>query len=144
MCIFWGQKKYCIWRDFSEKFQVLCKNPDEVTRFDGTVFNFGTYSTSGEPSVSVSDCASASASSSVGDPNSKLKKYCWKKLSFWSNIANDVQAKREHPAIKKMKYSNFSWFCGSFLLSWIRIRIQRPHWIRILSTTLASRRAVSL
>jgi hypothetical protein len=25
-----------IWGDFSEKFQVLCKNPDEVTRFDGS------------------------------------------------------------------------------------------------------------
>jgi hypothetical protein len=36
MCIFLGQKKYGIWGDFSEKFQVLCKNPDEVTRFDGT------------------------------------------------------------------------------------------------------------
>ncbi len=36
-----------------------------------TVFNFGTGT-----SVSVSDCASANASSSVGDPNSKLKKYC--------------------------------------------------------------------
>jgi hypothetical protein len=35
MCIFLGQKKYDIWRDFSEKFQVLCKNPDEVTRSDG-------------------------------------------------------------------------------------------------------------
>jgi hypothetical protein len=37
MCIFFfsGQKKYGIWRDFSEKFQVLCKNPDEFTRFDG-------------------------------------------------------------------------------------------------------------
>ncbi len=37
MCIFLGQKKYGIRGDFSEKFQVLCKNPDEVTRFDGTV-----------------------------------------------------------------------------------------------------------
>jgi hypothetical protein len=37
MCIFLGQKKYGIWGDFSEKFQVLCKNPDEVTRFDGTL-----------------------------------------------------------------------------------------------------------
>jgi hypothetical protein len=36
MCIFLGQKKYGIWGDFSEKFQVLGKNPDEVTRFDGT------------------------------------------------------------------------------------------------------------
>jgi hypothetical protein len=35
MCIFLEQKKYGIWGDFSEKFQVLCKNPDEVTRFDG-------------------------------------------------------------------------------------------------------------
>ena len=35
MCIFLGQKKYGIWGDFSEKFQVLCQNPDEVTRFDG-------------------------------------------------------------------------------------------------------------
>jgi hypothetical protein len=26
MCIFLGQKKYGIWGDFSEKFQVLCKN----------------------------------------------------------------------------------------------------------------------
>ncbi len=31
-----GQKKYGIWGDCSEKFQVLCKNPNEVTRFDGT------------------------------------------------------------------------------------------------------------
>ncbi len=38
MYIFLGQKKYGIWGDFSEKFQVLCKNPDEVTRFDGTCF----------------------------------------------------------------------------------------------------------
>jgi hypothetical protein len=30
-----GQKKYGIWGDISEKFQVLCKNPDEVTQFDG-------------------------------------------------------------------------------------------------------------
>ena len=37
MSIFLGQKKYSIWGDFSEKFKVLCKNPDEVTRFDGTV-----------------------------------------------------------------------------------------------------------
>ncbi len=36
MYIFLGQKKYGIWGDFSEKFQVLCKNPDEVTRFYGT------------------------------------------------------------------------------------------------------------
>ncbi len=35
MFIFLGQKKYGLWGDFSEKFQVLCKNPDEVTRFDG-------------------------------------------------------------------------------------------------------------
>jgi hypothetical protein len=34
MCIFLGQKKKGIWVDFSEKFQGLCKNPDEVTRFD--------------------------------------------------------------------------------------------------------------
>jgi hypothetical protein len=39
MCIFLGQKKYGLWRDFSEKFQVLCKNPVEVTRFDGTYLN---------------------------------------------------------------------------------------------------------
>jgi len=37
MSIFLGQKKYSIWGDFSEKFKVLCKNPDEVTRFDGTL-----------------------------------------------------------------------------------------------------------
>jgi hypothetical protein len=37
MCIFLGQKKYGICGDFSEKFQVLCKNPDEFTRFDGTL-----------------------------------------------------------------------------------------------------------
>jgi hypothetical protein len=36
MCIFLGRIKYGIWGDFPEKFQVLCKNPDEVTRFDGT------------------------------------------------------------------------------------------------------------
>jgi hypothetical protein len=35
MCIVLGQKKYGIWGDFSEKFQVLCKNSDEVTGFDG-------------------------------------------------------------------------------------------------------------
>jgi hypothetical protein len=35
MCIFLGQKKYGVWGNFSEKFQVLCKNPDEVTPFDG-------------------------------------------------------------------------------------------------------------
>jgi hypothetical protein len=29
-------KKYGKWGVFSEEFQVLCKNPDEVTRFDGT------------------------------------------------------------------------------------------------------------
>ncbi len=28
---------YTVWGDFSEKFQVLCKKPDEVTRFDGIV-----------------------------------------------------------------------------------------------------------
>jgi hypothetical protein len=41
MCIFLGQKKYGIWGDFSEKFQVLCKNPEEVTRFDGILLEFG-------------------------------------------------------------------------------------------------------
>jgi hypothetical protein len=39
MCIFLGQKKYGIWGDFSEKFQVLCKKPDEVTQFDGMQCN---------------------------------------------------------------------------------------------------------
>ena len=39
MCIFLGLKKYGIWGDFSEKFQVLCKNSDEVTGFDGTKAN---------------------------------------------------------------------------------------------------------
>jgi hypothetical protein len=43
MCICLGQKKYGIWGDFSEKFQVLCKNPDKVTRFDGTSCFYGTY-----------------------------------------------------------------------------------------------------
>jgi hypothetical protein len=43
MCIFLGQKKYGLWGDFSEKFQVLCKNPDEVTRFDGTVYGNGIF-----------------------------------------------------------------------------------------------------
>ncbi len=33
--LFRAKKNYGIWGDFSEKFQVLCKNPDEVTRFDG-------------------------------------------------------------------------------------------------------------
>ncbi len=28
-------KKYGIWGDFSEKFYILFKNPDEVTQFDG-------------------------------------------------------------------------------------------------------------
>ncbi len=32
-------KKYGIWGEFSDKFQVLCKNPDEVTRFDGIAQN---------------------------------------------------------------------------------------------------------
>ncbi len=30
--------------------------------------------------------------------------------------------KREHPALQNMKFLNFFYFCGSFLLSWIRIR----------------------
>ncbi len=41
--------------------------------------------------------------------------------------------KREHPALKKMKCINFFFVGGSFLPFWIRIRIQRPHWIRIQS-----------
>ncbi len=53
----------------------------------GTVFNFGTYSTSGGPSASVSDCASANASSSVGDTNSKLKILLKKIVFFLSKIA---------------------------------------------------------
>jgi hypothetical protein len=32
--------------------------------------------------------------------------------------------KREHPALQNMKFINFFYFCGSFLPSWIRIRIQ--------------------
>jgi hypothetical protein len=32
-------KKYGIWGDFFDKFQVLCKNPDEVTRFDAIAQN---------------------------------------------------------------------------------------------------------
>ncbi len=31
--------------------------------------------------------------------------------------------KREHPALQNMKLLNFFYFCGSFLPSWIRIRI---------------------
>ncbi len=42
--------------------------------------------------------------------------------------------KREHPALKKMKFMNFFYACGSFFPSWIRIRIANPdpdpqHWI---------------
>ncbi len=44
--------------------------------------------------------------------------------------------KREHSALQKMKFSNFLYFCGSFLPSWIRIhnsnfysRIRK--WIRL-------------
>ncbi len=39
--------------------------------------------------------------------------------------------KREHPELQTMKVINFFCVCGSFLPSWIRIRIQEPHWIRI-------------
>jgi hypothetical protein len=48
MCIFLGQKKYGIWGDFSEKFQVLFKNPDEVTRFDGSYFSIRVRRSSAE------------------------------------------------------------------------------------------------
>ncbi len=35
--------------------------------------------------------------------------------------------KREHPALQNMKFRNFVYFCGPFLLSWIRIRIRIPN-----------------
>jgi hypothetical protein len=55
MCIFLGQKKYGIWGDFSGKFQVLCKNPDEVTRFDGTEDRGYRYRTQGIPIQKTGD-----------------------------------------------------------------------------------------
>jgi hypothetical protein len=39
--------------------------------------------------------------------------------------------KREHPALQKMKILDFFLFCGSFLPSWIRIRIQQLKLMRI-------------
>jgi hypothetical protein len=35
--------------------------------------------------------------------------------------------KREHPAAQNMKFLNFFHFCGSFLPSWIWIRIRIPN-----------------
>jgi hypothetical protein len=35
--------------------------------------------------------------------------------------------KREHPALKKMKFINFFYVCGSFLTSWIRIENPDPN-----------------
>jgi hypothetical protein len=34
--------------------------------------------------------------------------------------------KREYPTLQNMKFLNFFYFCGSFLPSWIRIRIPNP------------------
>jgi hypothetical protein len=39
--------------------------------------------------------------------------------------------KREHPALQNMKIMIFFYFCGSFLPSWIRIRIQQLKLMRI-------------
>ncbi len=94
----------------------------------------------------------------------KLKKvYCLKKcdiffnqkLQFTYSLASikDVKARREalalkrkHPALLNMKFLNFFCFSGSFLPSWIRIRIPNqdqdpltwlkpnPIWIRIWNT----------
>jgi hypothetical protein len=45
-----------------------------------------------------------------------------------SNLQEKPSAlKREHPALQKMNCINVFYVCGSFLLSWIRIRIQGPH-----------------
>ncbi len=41
--------------------------------------------------------------------------------------------KREHQALRNMKFLHFFYFCGSFLPSWIRIWIHWPDWIRIQS-----------
>ncbi len=41
--------------------------------------------------------------------------------------------KREHPALEKMKFLIFFFFCRSFLRSWIRIRIHWTDRIRIRS-----------
>ncbi len=43
--------------------------------------------------------------------------------------------KREHLALKQMKFNNFFSLCLWVILpSWIRIRIQELYWIRIHST----------
>jgi hypothetical protein len=72
--------------------------------------------------LSVSDCASADASSSVVDPDSiekiLLKKsdiFLIKKIAIYLSLKaslKGVQAKRQHPALKIMKFSNFFIFVG--------------------------------
>ncbi len=85
-----------------------------------------------------------------GFDDQELKKiYSWKKLIFlwpkWKTTGTiyislgsikcvqvtEEALKREHPALQNMKFLNFFYFCGSFLFSWIRIRIHWPDWIRI-------------
>ena len=87
-----------------------------------------------------------------GFETQKLKKiYSWKSYIFFINNCNlpipsppwrtsklqkkPSALKREHPALQNRKFLNFFYFCGSFLLSWIRIRIRIrihwPDWIRI-------------
>ncbi len=41
--------------------------------------------------------------------------------------------KWEHPALQNMNFINFIHFRGSFLSSWIRIRLHWPNWIQIQS-----------
>ncbi len=64
----------------------------------------------------------------------KFAKYVPGPLKMTSKLQEKPSAhKREHPALQKMKFINFFPFCRSFLPSWIRFRIQGPHWIRIQS-----------
>jgi hypothetical protein len=44
--------------------------------------------------------------------------------------------KREHPSLQTWNVLAFFSVCGSFSPSWIRIRIQGPHWIRIQALIL--------
>ncbi len=70
--------------------------------------------------------------------------FWWPKIeenffSFWSKIAiyicPNLQPSKEYiQHFKKWNVLTFFYVCGSFLPSWIRIRIQVPHWIRIQNT----------
>ncbi len=79
-----------------------------------------------------------------GFNDQKLKKnYCWKKITFFcvkTTIYLSLGLHRERPSyrrslqllkeaiqhFKKLTFKIFFYFCGSFLSSWIRIRIPNP------------------